>query len=115
MRPHHVPSQSYKDFLPSFSQGHSSSSSSSSGGAYASILASVKSPEELGQAGPGEDKVDVVCDAVREAVEQLPGGRDKYLIVVATAYARSETHHPITLICKVGVPLSNSGSTITAT
>ena len=35
-----------------------------------------------------DNKVDVICDAVRAAVELLPGGRDKYLTVVATSYAR---------------------------
>lgn len=67
------------------------------GGIYASILlggADVRGDGSSGAGGvaethlPGADKVDVVCDAMREAVEQLPGGRGKYLTVIATAYAR---------------------------
>ena len=66
------------------------------GGIYASILVGgaedcISGADGVGAAGavlPGSDKVDIVCDALREAVEQLPGGRSKYLTVVATAYAR---------------------------
>ncbi|GAX74696.1 hypothetical protein CEUSTIGMA_g2144.t1 [Chlamydomonas eustigma] len=39
---------------------------------------------------PPASKVNAVCDAIVAAVEGLPGGREKYLNVIVTAFARKE-------------------------
>lgn len=70
----------------------------SAGGAYAGILTlaipqgghNVAAAVLTAADAPSihEDKVDAVCESIRTAVEELPGGREKYLTVIATAYAR---------------------------
>ena len=69
------------------------------GGVYANALRLIDdkgkiplcpSEVQLEEGKRGMGKVDLVCDALRAAVEAVPGGRELYLTVIVTCHARKE-------------------------